>query len=646
MTLTTTPPAFPSLDALRAGDGPELDRLAARVREFLVEHVTAHGGHLGPNLGVVELTIALHRVFDSPRDTLLFDTGHQAYVHKVLTGRYADFTRLREYGGLSGYPSRAESVHDHVENSHASTALSYADGLAKARALSGADDRHVVAVVGDGALTGGVSLEALNAIGAAPDRPVVIVLNDNGLSYAPTVGALAQHLSGLRHAPGAADGGPPAAPGTPATARRSLFEHLGLRYLGPVDGHDRAALEEALTRARALGRPVVVHVVTVKGKGHGPAEADEEDRLHTVSAAPRRTARSTRKPEPGPAAPGSGSARGGGTAAGDGQAPSPSWTEVFAAELVRLAAERGDLVAVTAAMPGPTGLSRLAAVSPERVFDVGIAEQHAVLSAAGLAMGGCHPVVALYATFLGRAFDQVLMDVALHRLPVTFALDRAGVTGPDGPSHHGMWDLSVLSLVPGLRVAVPRDGATLRALLREAVEHGDGPTAVRFPKGRAGPDLPAAPGGAGTRPDGPDVLVGPPVRDVLLVAVGPMAAPCLAAAEELTAQGVQTAVVDPRWVLPVPAELVRRAAAHRLVVTVEDNLRTQGAGSSLAQTCRAAGVRTPVVNLGLPHAFGRHGPRDRLLKAAGLDARGIVAAVLRARAGHPLHTAPGPEWSA
>ncbi|MGN6245529.1 MAG: 1-deoxy-D-xylulose-5-phosphate synthase, partial [Motilibacteraceae bacterium] len=432
---------------VRALPAEQLPRLAAEIRELLVESVSEHGGHLGSNLGVVELCIALHRTFHSPRDAIVWDTGHQAYVHKLLTGRHAGFATLREPGGLSGYPSRAESEHDWVENSHASTALSYADGLAKAAALQGATGgarRHVVAVVGDGSLTGGMAWEALNNLGAAPDRPVVVVLNDNGRSYAPTVGAVAEHLATLRD---------PVRDGTGST----VFEQLGFAYLGPVDGHDVEAVEAALSRARDLGRPVVVHAWTVKGKGHLPAETDEADCLHAVSARP------AAGPRPSAA-----------TRVGRRPAALIGWTDVVAEELARIGDERPDVAAVTAAMLRPTGLHPLACGHPDRVFDVGIAEQHAVASAAGMALGGLHPVVCVYATFLNRAVDQVLLDVAMHRLPVTFVLDRAGVTGSDGPSHHGMWDVSLLGVVPGMRLAAPRDEASLRELLGEAVAVSDG----------------------------------------------------------------------------------------------------------------------------------------------------------------------------
>jgi 1-deoxy-D-xylulose-5-phosphate synthase len=551
-----------------------LPALAAEIRRFLVERVYRAGGHLGPNLGAVELTIAVHRVFDSPHDVLLFDTGHQSYVHKVLTGRAGDFETLRRAGGLSGYPSAAESPHDVIENSHASTALSYADGIAKGFKARGLD-RRVVAVVGDGALTGGMSWEALNNL-ATTEHPVVIVLNDNGRSYAPTVGGLAGHLAALRA-------------GTPG---RSLFEHLGLAYLGPVDGHDPAALERALTSAAELGRPVVVHCLTTKGKGHPAAERDLADHLHAVPAT------------------------GAGTAA--------TWTDVFGAEIARIGGQRPDVVCVTAAMQGPTGLDGFAARFPDRTFDVGIAEQHAVTSAAGLALAGLHPVVAVYATFLGRAFDQVLLDVALHRLPVTFVLDRAGVTGPDGPSHHGMWDASVLPVVPGLRLAAPRDPAGLRELLGEAVAVSDGPTAVRYPKAKAADDIPAV-----RRVGRYDVLREVPDPVGLLIAVGPMAGPCLAAARELAAHGVPVDVVDPRWVAPLDPDLVKLAARHRLVLAVEDTTTTGALGGRLAQALAVLGAPTRVGTFALPASFLPHGTRDEILRAHGLDAAGITTTVLK-----------------
>ncbi|AUG75644.1 1-deoxy-D-xylulose-5-phosphate synthase [Kitasatospora sp. MMS16-BH015] len=579
-------------EQLRALPAELLPELAAELRAALIARVSAAGGHLGPNLGVVELTIALHRVFHSPHDTLLFDTGHQAYVHKMLTGRQCEFGELRRSGGLSGYPCAAESAHDVIENSHASSALAHADGLAEGYHLTGQRDRAVVALVGDGALTGGMAYEALNNLGAAPHRRVVVLLNDNGRSYAPTAGAVAAHLAGLRT--GAADG-------------PNLFERLGLHYLGPVDGHDLPALELMLGQAKALGRPVVVHAVTVKGKGYPHAEADEAEKMHAVGVIDPGTGR--------PAQP----------------ATALTWTDVFAEELAELGERHQELVAITAAMPGPTGLARFGERYPERCFDVGIAEQHAVAGAAGLARAGLRPVVAVYSTFLNRAYDQLLMDVALHRLPVTLVLDRAGITGPDGPSHHGMWDVSLLASVPGLRLAAPRDPAGLRTLLTEAVtHHHEGPTALRFPKSAVGPDLPAL-----DRTGPVEVLHRSAGPEVLLVAVGPLAAECLEAARYLAGTGIGVTVADPRWVLPVPRELVSLAARHRLVVTVEDGIRSGGVGAALARALADGAVTTPLVPLGLPGRFLQHGTRAELLAAAGLTAKGIVHSVLCARAGYP-----------
>ncbi|MEW2439531.1 1-deoxy-D-xylulose-5-phosphate synthase [Streptomyces caniferus] len=587
---------MPSLDSiqgpadLRALNAAEVRELVPEIRKFLVDTVSRTGGHLGPNLGVVELTLALHRVFESPRDTLLWDTGHQTYVHKLLTGRAGRFDTLRQPDGLSGYPSRAESEHDIIENSHASTVLSYADGLAKAHHVRGITDRAVVAVIGDGALTGGMAWEALNNIAAAPHRPVVIVLNDNTRSYAPTIGGLATHLSHLR------------TPGD--TAPPGVFANLGLTHLGPVDGHDVTALEDALRQAAALRRPVVVHCVTEKGRGHAPAEQHDADRFHAVRARPAT-----------PAAP--------------DRDPSPSWTSVFGAELAALGAARPDLAAVTAAMLEPTGLAEFARRFPERTFDVGIAEQHAVTSAAGLALGGLHPVVAVYATFLNRAFDQLLMDVALHGAPVTFVLDRAGVTGDDGASHNGMWDLSLLSLVPTLRVAAPRDAVTLRRALREAVAIDHAPTALRFPKGPVGAPVPAVDSLAGL-----DVLHRSGPSDVLLVAIGTMAGVCVEAARRLTEYGVGVTVVDPRWIKPVAPALVEEGLRHRTVLTVEDSGRTGGAGAAVAQALADAGAPAPVRTLGIPQRFLPHGTRDGILARSGLTAEGVCRAAVDALSRH------------
>ncbi|MEV5885477.1 1-deoxy-D-xylulose-5-phosphate synthase [Streptomyces sp. NPDC052020] len=584
----------------------ELERLASEVRAFLIEHVSQTGGHLGPNLGVVELTLALHRVFDSPRDSIVWDTGHQSYVHKIVTGRRDRFSTLRKKGGLSGYPSRAESAHDLVENSHASTALAYADGLSKAYALRGEVDRCTVAVIGDGALTGGMAWEALNNIAAAGNsRPLVIVVNDNGRSYSPTVGGLARHLSALRTLPAYERflaAGKEILERTPVVgnpvyetlhgvkqglkeivAPQALFEDLGIKYVGPVDGHDIAELENSLRLARGFGSPVIVHCVTEKGRGYSPAERDEAERFHAVGKIDSRT----------------------GAAPSDG---SRSWTSVFSAEIAEIGAENPNVVAITAAMQGPVGLTEFGTRHPERFFDVGIAEQHAVTSAAGMAMAGLHPVVAVYSTFLNRAFDQLLMDVALHRCGVTFVLDRAGITGSDGASHNGMWDLSLLNMVPGLRVAVPRDADTLREELREAVEVTDAPTALRFPKGAVEPAVPAL-----ARRDGIDVLYESARRDVLIVGVGVMAGPCVRVAHRLSGDGVSATVIDPRWVKPVPEGLIRLARGYRHVVTVEDSGRMGGAGAAVAQALRDAGVAAPVQVIGIPQRFLDHGSRGELL---------------------------------
>jgi 1-deoxy-D-xylulose-5-phosphate synthase len=609
------------------GLGPlDLDRLADEIRALLIERVTRNGGHLGPNLGVVELTIALHRVFDSPRDSLVWDTGHQAYVHKLLTGRVAEFAALRTRGGMSGYPCRAESEHDLVENSHASTALSYADGLAHARQSRG-DPAHVVAVIGDGALTGGMSWEAVNNIAASPGRPLVVVINDNARSYAPTVGGLAQHLAALRTSRGYEEflerakytlQGVPAVGDTVYRALhgakkglkdfltpQALYEDLGLKYLGPVDGHDREAVEAALRRARAFGGSVVVHCITEKGRGYAPAEEDTRDRFHAVRAAP---------------APGQPSAAAG-----------PTWTAAFGEELLTQAERRPDVVALTAAMLEPAGLRPLQRALPARVVDVGIAEQHAVTCAAGMAMGGLHPVVCVYATFLNRAFDQVLMDVALHRLPVTFVLDRAGITGDDGASHNGIWDLAVLQAVPGLRIAAPRDRATLRRQLDEALGTEDAPTLLRYPKGSLPPDLPAReriPGPEGTT--SVDVLARTG-EDVLLVAVGVLGGPCVAAARDLEEQGIGCTVVDPGWVKPVPRALVELAGRFDVVVTAEDGLRTGGVGETLAAALREARVvPRELRTLGVPAGFLEQAPRAELLDECDLSSGRIAEQVGRA----------------
>ena len=597
--------------------------LAAEIREFLVQSVSRTGGHLGPNLGVVELTIAIHRVFESPRDTIVFDTGHQAYVHKLLTGRQ-DFSDLRKRDGMSGYPSRSESEHDVVENSHASTALSWADGIAKANEVRGQGDRHVVAVIGDGALTGGMAWEALNNIAAGRDRRLVIVVNDNGRSYAPTIGGLAHHLDVLRTTQGYETvlswgkrtlhrSGPPGRLAYEAlhglkkgikdvVAPQGLFEDLGLKYVGPVDGHDAPAVERALARAKAFGGPVLVHVITEKGRGYTPAEQDVADRFHAVGKI---------HPETGlPLAP----SRFG-------------WTSVFADEIVRIGRRRPDVVAITAAMLAPVGLAPFAQEFPERTFDVGIAEQHAATSAAGMAFAGLHPVVAVYATFLNRAFDQVLMDVALHRAGVTFVLDRAGLTGDDGASHNGMWDLAMLRGVPGLRLAAPRDEPTLRAALRAAVDIDDAPSVVRYPKGAVVDPIPAV-----DEVDGVDVLArhapAGAERSVLVVAVGAMAATALEAGELLAAHNLRVTVVDPRWALPVPAAITKLVGAHDHVVTLEDGVADGGVGSAIAQRAQEAGLTTTVQPVGIPLAFLDHASRDELVTTLRLRAPDIARDVL------------------
>jgi 1-deoxy-D-xylulose-5-phosphate synthase len=595
-----------------------LRHLADEIREFLIHKVAATGGHLGPNLGVVELTLALHRVFDSPHDPIVFDTGHQAYVHKMLTGRAADFETLRKKGGLSGYPSRAESEHDWVESSHASAALSYADGLAKAFELTGHRNRHVVAVVGDGALTGGMCWEALNNIAAAR-RPVIIVVNDNGRSYAPTFGGLANHLAALRLQPTyehLLERGRSAVRGMPvfgelayqfvhsvkagvkdALSPQLLFTDLGLKYVGPVDGHDEHAVETALRSARGFRGPVLVHVVTHKGMGYGPAEADEAEQMHSCGVIDPATGIATK-------------------------IPGPSWTATFSESLIEYATKRRDIVAITAAMPGPTGLTAFGERFPGRLFDVGIAEQHAMTSAAGLAMGGLHPVVAIYSTFLNRGFDQIMMDVALHRLPVTMVLDRAGITGPDGASHNGMWDLSMLGIVPGMRVAAPRDGTRLHEELGEALDIDDGPTAIRFPKGDVGEDIPAL-----QRRSGVDVLAVPVdglTSDVLLVAVGAFASMGLAVAERLRNQGIGVTVIDPRWVLPVSDVVAELAPTHKLVVTMEDNGVNGGVGSAVSAALRRAEIDVPCRDVGLPQRFFDHASRGEVLAEAGLTEQDVA----------------------
>ena len=619
--------------------------LAEEIREFLIEKVSRSGGHLGPNLGVVELTLALHRVFDSPNDVLVWDTGHQTYVHKMLTGRADAFDTLRQSGGLSGYPSRAESVHDVVENSHASTSLAWADGIARALDLRGElGDRHVVAVIGDGALTGGMAWEALNNIAATPDRQVVIVVNDNARSYSPTIGGLAHHLATLRTTGGYEkflDWGRRTLGRTPVVgapvyealhgvkkglkdivAPQGMFEDLGIKYIGPVDGHDVAAMEHSLRLAKGFGGPVIVHAITEKGRGYQPALDDEAERFHAVGVV---------DPDTGKPLTTSG----------------PTWTSVFAEHLVDIGSRRNDVVAITAAMLGPTGLDRFASEFPDRTIDVGIAEQHAATSAAGMAFGGLHPVVAVYATFLNRAFDQVLLDCALHRAGVTFVLDRAGVTGDDGPSHNGVWDLSILQVVPGIRVAAPRDGARLRELLDEAVAVNDAPTVVRFPKGAVGAEIHRVDSSGSV-----DVLRHEGDEDVLIVTVGAMATLALEVADRLGDQGIGVTVVDPRWVLPVSADLTAMASRFRLVATIEDSSRTGGIGTAVSQALRDANVYTPARDFGVPADFPHHGRRADVLGWIGLTAQdvardivGCVSALDADASGHGITPPESTAWT-
>ena len=610
-----------SPEDLRALPADMLPALAEEIRAELIEKVTRTGGHLGPNLGVVELTIALHRVFRSPQDVLIFDTGHQSYVHKMLTGRLEGFEHLKQEGGLSGYPSREESAHDIVENSHASTALSWADGVAKGFERTGAlAERHVVGIIGDGALTGGMAWEAINNIAAAPDRPLVMVVNDNGRSYSPTIGGLADHLATLRTAHSyerVLDWGKSALGRTPVVgapiyealhgvkkglkdvlAPQGMFEDLGLKYIGPVDGHDCVALEHALSRARNFPGPVLVHVITEKGRGYKPALADEAERFHAVGVIAAETGLPLK-------------------------ASGTSWTNVFSDELVAQGRLRPDVVAITAAMMGPTGLDKFCEQFPDRTYDVGIAEQHAATSAAGMAYTGLHPVFAVYATFINRAFDQVLMDCALHGAGVTFVLDRAGVTGDDGASHNGMWDMSILQVVPGLRIAAPRDAGTLREELREALDVDDAPTVVRFPKGPVGVDVPAI-----ERIDGVDVLRRDEGASVLLVSIGSFAPLCLDVADRLAQQGSAVTVVDPRWVSPVSAAVVALARQHEHVVSVEDNSRQGGIGSSIAAALRDADVDVPFRDFGIQREFLPHATRAAVLSHIGLTAQDVSRAVV------------------
>ncbi len=605
---------------IKALDRAQLDKLSEEIRQFLIEKVSKTGGHLGPNLGVVELTLAIHRTFDSPRDVVLFDTGHQSYVHKIITGRADSFDGLRQRGGIAGYPNRSESEHDVIENSHASTALSWGDGISYGFSRTGQSDRHVVVVVGDGALTGGMSWEALNNIAATEERNLVIVVNDNERSYSPTIGGLATYLSTLRVTRGYErflDWGKEFLHKTPVVgapiyetlhgmkkgikdivAPQGMFEDLGLKYMGPIDGHDIAALEKALVKAKEFGSPVLVHAITEKGRGHKPAVADEAEKFHAVGIV---------DPETG--APLAKSAT--------------SWTKVFSEELVAIGHQRSDIVAITAAMLGPTGLDKFEKAFPDRTIDVGIAEQHAVTSAAGMAFAGLHPVVALYSTFLNRAFDQVLLDVALHKAGVTFVLDRSGITGDDGPSHHGIWDLALTGIVPSMHVGAPRDAARLREILREAVAISDAPSMLRFPKGAVQVDIPAF-----ERRDGIDVLYRGESADVLLVSVGAMAAIAVEAAGMAYREGVGVTVIDPRWVKPLPAPLVTIAQRYKSVVVLEDGIKHGGIASSISEMFRESGLTTPIHSIGIPLEFIEHSKRSEIMNDLGITAQSIARSIV------------------
>jgi 1-deoxy-D-xylulose-5-phosphate synthase len=605
------------LAALSAAD---LNELAAEIRTFLIAKVTKTGGHLGPNLGVVELTIAIHRTFDSPKDVVLFDTGHQSYVHKILTGRSEGFELLRQKGGLSGYPSRSESDHDVIENSHASTALSWGDGISRGFSLTGQNDRHVVVVVGDGALTGGMSWEALNNIATAETRNLVIVVNDNERSYSPTIGGMATYLSTLRVTRGYEkflDWGKDVLQRTPVVggpiydtlhgmkkgikdiiAPQGMFEDLGLKYIGPIDGHDIEAMEKALLRAKAFGAPVILHAITEKGRGYAPAIEDEAEKFHAVGIV---------DPETGlPIAKGV-----------------TTWTNVFADELVKQGESNPKLIAITAAMLGPTGLDKFADKFPDRTIDVGIAEQHAVTSAAGLAFAGMHPVVAVYATFLNRAFDQVLLDVALHKAGVTFVLDRAGITGDDGASHNGIWDLALTGIIPTMHVAAPRDGARLREVLAESIQITDAPSMLRYPKGEVIADIPAF-----ERRDGIDVLYRGESADVLLVSVGAMAAMAVEAASQAYREGVGVTVIDPRWIKPLPQSLVTMATRYKSVVVLEDGIRHGGIASTISEMFRDAGLQVPIHSIGVPLTFLEHAKRGQILSELGITAQQISLSIV------------------
>jgi len=609
-----------SPEDLKALSYNQLEDLSGEIRKYLIEQVSKSGGHLGPNLGVVELTIAIHRVFESPKDVVVFDTGHQSYVHKLLTGRSLGFNKLRQRGGVAGYPNRQESEHDVVENSHASTALSWSDGIAKGFSLTNQKDRTVVCVVGDGALTGGMSWEALNNIAASKNEKLVIIVNDNERSYSPTIGGVATYLSTLRTTSGYErflDWGKGVLEKTPVVgqpiyetlhgvkkgikdivAPQGMFEDLGLKYFGPVDGHNIEVVEKALKIAKDYDAPVLVHVITEKGKGYAPAIQDEAEKFHAVGVV---------DPETGVPL-----AKGG-----------KSWTSVFSDELVKIGSERKDVVALTAAMMGPTGLDKFQKSFPDRTFDVGIAEQHATTAAAGMAYAGLHPVFAVYSTFLNRAFDQLLLDVALHKAGVTFVLDRAGITGDDGPSHNGIWDLALTGIVPTLHVAAPRDGQQLRETLREALDISDAPSLIRFPKGVVNPDIPAF-----ERRDGVDVLYRGESADILLVSIGAFAAIAVEAAGQAYREGVGVTVIDPRWVKPLPESLVTMAQRYKSVVVLEDGIKHGGIASTISELFRESQLNVPVHSIGVPLTFLEHAKRSEILEDLGITVQNITRSLV------------------
>jgi 1-deoxy-D-xylulose-5-phosphate synthase len=610
-----------SPDELRAMSPEELTALAADIREFLIEKVSRTGGHLGPNLGVVELTIAIHRVFQSPRDIVLFDTGHQSYVHKILTGRADQFDLLRQRDGISGYPNRRESEHDVIENSHASTALSWADGVSRGFSLSGQPDRHVVAVVGDGALTGGMSWEALNNLSPESDRNLVIVVNDNERSYSPTIGGLATYLTTLRASKEyerILSRGKRMLHNTPFVGKyiygtlhgikkgmkdmlapQGMFEDLGFKYLGPIDGHDIEAMERTLQMAKEFGSPVIVHAITEKGRGYKPALDDMAEKFHAVGIVDPVTGKPLK-------------------------ASAPSWTNVFSEEITQIGRENPKVVAITAAMLGPTGLDKFAQSFPDRTIDVGIAEQHAVTSAAGLAYAGVHPVIAIYSTFLNRAFDQLLLDVALHNAGVTFVLDRAGITGDDGPSHHGIWDLALTGIVPHMHVGAPRDGARVKELLRQCIAIDNAPSMIRFPKGAIPADIPAL-----ERVDGIDVLHRGGTNQVLVISIGSMAAMALEVAQLAHKESIEVTVIDPLWVKPISSNLTALCAKYSTVVVMEDGIKHAGIASTISESLREAGSPCVVHSIGVPLEFIEHSKRNEILE----DLKITPAAIVRQIAG-------------